>query len=58
MLGISRYIYDGDKHQEIYTETFAMQRFGALWIDYLYHASVDDDSKGKYKECGNDTFKC
>ena len=31
-----KYVLDGEKHQELYTENFAMQRFGAFWMNYLY----------------------
>ncbi len=43
---ICSFICDGEKHQEVYTETFALQRFGAFWIDYLYYVLPDDESQG------------
>ncbi|XP_071482656.1 intermembrane lipid transfer protein VPS13B-like [Diadema antillarum] len=30
------YILDGEHHQNVYTETGAVARFGALWMDYLF----------------------
>ena len=47
---LCRYICDGEKHQEMYTETFALQRFGALWIDYLYFAATDKSDRPGIKD--------
>lgn len=32
----AHYILDGDQHRQAYTEQFALQKFGAFWVDYLY----------------------
>ena len=34
----------------MYTETFAQQRFGALWIDYLYYAVTDKSDRPGVKD--------
>lgn len=33
---IATYIFDVEKHQERYKESWAIDRFGALWINYLW----------------------
>ncbi|CAH1773157.1 unnamed protein product [Owenia fusiformis] len=37
------YIFDTEKHLEKYTEHFALQRFGAFWLDYLYTMEQVED---------------
>ncbi|GFO46200.1 vacuolar protein sorting-associated protein 13b [Plakobranchus ocellatus] len=32
----SEHIVDGDQHRQVFTEQYALQRFGAFWLDQLY----------------------
>ncbi|GFR59584.1 vacuolar protein sorting-associated protein 13B [Elysia marginata] len=32
----SQHIVDGDQHRQVFTEQYALQRFGAFWLDQLY----------------------
>ncbi|KAH9494658.1 Vacuolar protein sorting-associated protein 13B [Bulinus truncatus] len=32
----ANHIVDGDSHRQVFTEQYALQRFGAFWIDNLY----------------------
>ncbi len=31
-----QYVLDQQKYMERYTESYALQKFGAMWMDYLY----------------------
>lgn len=33
---IATYVFDVEKHREKYKESWAIDRFGALWINYLW----------------------
>lgn len=32
----AEYIFDQEKHAQLYTETYGLHKYGALWMDYLY----------------------
>ncbi|KAK3772280.1 hypothetical protein RRG08_039097 [Elysia crispata] len=32
----TQHIVDGDQHRQVFTEQYALQRFGAFWLDQLY----------------------
>lgn len=33
---ITTYVFDVDQHNEKYKESWAIERFGALWVNYLW----------------------
>ena len=33
---ITTYVFDVDKHREKFKESWAIERFGALWVNYLW----------------------
>uniref|UniRef100_A0A2C9K5E4 Chorein N-terminal domain-containing protein n=1 Tax=Biomphalaria glabrata TaxID=6526 RepID=A0A2C9K5E4_BIOGL len=40
------YIVDSDEHRQVYTEQYALQRFGAFWVDNLYSLENNDIRHG------------
>lgn len=32
----AQHVVDGEEHRQIFTEQYALQRFGAFWVDSLY----------------------
>ncbi|XP_070535266.1 intermembrane lipid transfer protein VPS13B-like [Ptychodera flava] len=43
----TQFIFDVEEHQMKYSETLALQRFGAFWLDYLYTMEVREDEGSK-----------
>ena len=46
-------IFDREKHIEVHSETYALQKFGAFYFDYLYTAEEEEteenvQSQGMY----------
>nr|XP_002741992.1 PREDICTED: vacuolar protein sorting-associated protein 13B-like [Saccoglossus kowalevskii] len=37
------FIFDLEQHQMKYSESWALQRFGAFWLDYIFTMDVKDD---------------
>lgn len=37
------FITDEQRHLEVYSETYALQRFGTFFVDYLYTMDNPDD---------------
>ena len=42
----SEFIFDADRHVETYTEEFALQKYGAFWMDYLFTMDIPEDEAG------------
>ena len=48
---ISTYIFDYDKHCEKYKESWAIERFGVLWVNYLWIEEPPPPSASKLITC-------
>lgn len=42
------FIVDIDKHNQVYTEQYGMQKFGIFWFDYLYTVMEPDNKRSMY----------
>jgi len=42
------YIFDEMKHAETYNESYALNRYGAFWMDYMFTAEEVTRVEGKY----------
>ena len=40
-------VLDREKHLEAHGETFALQKYGAFYLDYLYTADENEDESGE-----------
>ena len=43
------YVFDEFKHADIFTESYALSRFGAFWLDYLFTMKQLDTDDGRLK---------
>ncbi|ELT92184.1 hypothetical protein CAPTEDRAFT_228271 [Capitella teleta] len=41
--------FDTEKHQQMYTETYGLKKYGAFWMDYLYTMERGDSRPGSSK---------
>lgn len=40
------YIFDELKHAEVYSESYALDRYGAFWLDYMFTAKERTNTEG------------
>jgi hypothetical protein len=49
----AEFIFDPENHQQIFTETYGLKKYGALWMDYLYTMEKSDNRAGNKTRFGN-----
>ena len=43
------YIFDEVKHADVYSESYALERYGAFWMDFMFTAKgIENNSEGRY----------
>ena len=46
----SELIFDQEKHQQTYTETYGLCKYGAFWMDYLFMMEPPENPPGAYQD--------